>query len=53
MVLQKPVNPFRNESVQHNVACLSKGGIKRNLKGGALTFEKRKEEMEGVDSVFN
>ena len=47
------MNPFRNETFEHAVARLAKGGKKRKLKGGALTFEKRKKEMEGVDSVVN
>ena len=47
------MNPFRNESFEHAVARLAKGGIKRKLKGGALTFEKRKKEMEGINSEVN
>ena len=47
------MNPFRNESFEHAVARFAKDGIKRKLKGGTLTFEKRKKEMYGIDSVVN
>ena len=43
---KKPLNPFANEPFSHAVARLSKKKLKRKLKGGALTFAKRKAKTE-------
>ena len=51
---KKPLNPFANEPFAHAVARLSKQvKKKRKLKGGALSFDKRKKATEKVLSVIN
>ena len=47
---KKPLNPFANEPFSHAVARLAKKK-KRKLRGGALTFNKRKAKTEKLDLV--
>ena len=48
------MNPFDNESFSHASTRLAiEVKKKRKLKGGAISFEKRKKSMEEVKSVVN
>ena len=51
---KKPMNPFRKESFKHAVGRLSKKKKnKRKLKGGTLTFDKRRKKTVVISSVVN